>query len=447
MAITNELQLQPIETYKNERSYPFCPGCGHTLILDHVDAALTRLQLDPRQTVIVTDIGCVGLSDQYFVTNAFHGLHGRSVAYASGIKLANPELKVIVMMGDGGTGIGGTHIINAARRNIGVTVLVFNNFNFGMTGGEHSVTTPAGMITASTRAGNLESPLDICASVAVNGAGYVYRGTSFDKDLPERMAEAISYDGFALMDIWELCTAYFVLNNDFGRKEMMGTMGAIGMEAGLIQKLEPKEYAKALRGQGQKTFGQAALPVRGLAPAFAPKLDRKFHLVIAGSAGAKVRSAAQSVGYAGVLSGLWVTQADDYPTTVKSGHSVSEIIFSPEEIRYTGIERPDALILLSEDGLGKVKHHLKAMTPDDVLITTEEFANVATNARKIIVAPQTGGVRITRTNKSLIVIAAALRALDLFPIDALSEAIRRFQPRFADENLPVIEASAGLLPI
>lgn len=159
-----------------------------------------------------------------------------------------------------------------------------------------------------------------------------------------------------------------------------------------------------------------------------------------------MRSAAQAVGYAGVLSGLWVTQADDYPTTVKSGHSVSEIIFSPEEIRYTGIDKPDALILLSEDGLGKVRHHLKAMTPDDVLITTDEFANVPTNARKVIVAPQAGGVRITRTNKSLIVTAAALRALDLFPIAALSEAIRRFQPRFADENLPVIEASAGLLP-
>ena len=138
------LQIQALETYKNERPDPFCPGCGHTFILNHLDAALQKLQLDPTQVVLVSDIGCVGLSDQYFVTNAFHGLHGRSVAYATGIKLANPDLHVIVLMGDGGTGIGGTHIINAARRNIGVTVLVFNNFNFGMTGGEHSVTTPAG---------------------------------------------------------------------------------------------------------------------------------------------------------------------------------------------------------------------------------------------------------------------------------------------------------------
>ena len=94
--------------------------------------------------VIVSDIGCSGLSDQYFATSAFHGLHGRSVTYATGIKLANPELTVIVIMGDGGTGIGGTHLINAARRNIGVTVIVMNNLNFGMTGGQHSTTTPEG---------------------------------------------------------------------------------------------------------------------------------------------------------------------------------------------------------------------------------------------------------------------------------------------------------------
>ncbi|MCO6450114.1 MAG: 2-oxoacid:acceptor oxidoreductase family protein [Caldilineales bacterium] len=445
MTQAHTLLLQPIESYKNERPDPFCPGCGHTFILNHLDAALTKLQLDPRQVVLVSDIGCVGLSDQYFTTNAFHGLHGRSVAYATGIKLANPDLKVIVLMGDGGTGIGGTHIINAARRNVGVTVLVFNNFNFGMTGGEHSVTTPAGYVTASTRTGNLEGPLDVCASVAVNGAGYVYRGTSFDKDLPDRMAEAISYDGFSLLDIWELCTAYFVVNNDFGRKEMMGMLDGLGMQAGLIQRREVQEYARNLHKQAGFVAGKPALPIRGIEPQFSANLDRKFHLIIAGSAGAKVRSAAKAVGYAGVLSGLWATQSDDYPTTVKSGHSISEIVFSPEEIRYTGIAKPDALVLLSQDGLGKVRHHLARMTPDDVVITTPEFESLQTKARVVVLRPREGGVRITRTNRSLIVTAAALRLLDLFPITALEESICRFQGRFADENLPVVEASAGLL--
>ncbi|MCC6408588.1 MAG: 2-oxoglutarate synthase, partial [Planctomycetes bacterium] len=168
--------VTPLSSYRNDTPYPFCPGCGHGPILDHLNAALVKLALDPRQIVLVSDIGCSGLSDQYFATSAFHGLHGRSITYATGIKLARPDLKVIVVMGDGGTGIGGAHLLSAARRNIGVTVLVFNNFNFGMTGGQHSTTTPPGAVTSTTPGGNLERPLDICATVAANGAGFVWRG-------------------------------------------------------------------------------------------------------------------------------------------------------------------------------------------------------------------------------------------------------------------------------
>lgn len=139
--------VTPLSSYRDGCApYPFCPGCGHHAILDHLNAALVTLKLDPRQVVLVSDIGCSGLSDQYFATSAFHGLHGRSITYATGIKLARPDLKVIVIMGDGSTGIGGAHLLNAARRNIGLTVLVFNNFNFGMTGGQHSTTTPAGAV-------------------------------------------------------------------------------------------------------------------------------------------------------------------------------------------------------------------------------------------------------------------------------------------------------------
>ena len=161
--MTSLTTITPLSTYRNESPYPFCPGCGHGSILDHLNAALLELELDPRQVVLVSDIGCAGLSDQYFSTNAFHGLHGRSVTYACGIKLARQDLHVVVLMGDGGTGIGGTHLLNAARRNIGVTVLVFNNMNFGMTGGQHSSTTPFGAATSTTPDGNLEAPLDICA--------------------------------------------------------------------------------------------------------------------------------------------------------------------------------------------------------------------------------------------------------------------------------------------
>ena len=110
------ITITPIATFRTDDPYPFCPGCGHGPILDRLNEAMVKLDLDPAKIVIVSDIGCSGLSDQYFVTSAFHGLHGRSTTYATGIKLAKPDLDVVVIMGDGGTGIGGTHLISAARR-------------------------------------------------------------------------------------------------------------------------------------------------------------------------------------------------------------------------------------------------------------------------------------------------------------------------------------------
>jgi pyruvate/2-oxoacid:ferredoxin oxidoreductase beta subunit/Pyruvate/2-oxoacid:ferredoxin oxidoreductase gamma subunit len=435
----------PCSTYRNEREYPFCPGCGHGVILNHLNAALVRLKLDPKRVCIVTDIGCQGLGDQYFVTHAFHGLHGRSIAYATGIKLADPELTVIVLIGDGGTGIGGAHLLNAARRNIGVTVLVFNNFNFGMTGGEHSVTTPPGGLTATTRGGNLERPLDLCATVAVNGAGFVWRGTAFDKTLPDVIADAVQSRSFALLDIWELCTAYYVPNNKFSRKALDAMREELGMPMGLVHRAERPEYAHALREAGAAEAGQPVLPPRPLRAAFPSTLDREFRLVVAGSAGGKIKSTVRMVGEAALLSGLWAAQQDDYPVTVQTGHSISELILSPREILYTGVTRPDALVLISEDGRKMAGRYLRGLTADSWLFTTPEFAGIETPARKVVFDPDAAGVRGTRRNLGLLATAAALRRLGLFPPEALEEAVRLGQRSpVAEESLETLAASAAV---
>ena len=256
--MSTPITSDPHPTLRNEKDYPFCPGCGHGSVLDALNEAMVRLELKPHEVVIVSDIGCSGLSDQYFTTSAFHGLHGRSITYASGIKLMRPDLTVVVIMGDGGTGIGGAHLLAAARRNIGITVLVLNNFNFGMTGGQHSTTTPAGFITPTTPGGNLEHPLDIVATVGVNGAAYSYRGTNFDADLADRIAEGITTEGFALLDVWDLCTAYFVPNNKFSRRQIDQTMEDLGLEAGVLYRKERAEFAAEYRRQASAHDGRTA---------------------------------------------------------------------------------------------------------------------------------------------------------------------------------------------
>ncbi len=434
--------ITPLSTFRNESPYPFCPGCGHGPILDALNRALVRLGRDPGRVVIVSDIGCSGLSDQYFVTSAFHGLHGRSLTYASGVKLARPDLTVLVAMGDGGAGIGGAHLLNAARRNLGITLLVFNNFNFGMTGGQHSVTTPAGAFTSTTPGGNLERPLDLCATVAANGAGYVYRGTSFDRDLAERIAEALSYPGFALLDIWELCTAYFVPRNRASRRTLREILERLDFATGVLVRRDLPEYSDAYWRLHREKLGRPALEPRPLEPRFESSLGHPFRLVVAGSAGGRVRSATRLAGEAALLSGLWAAQRDDYPVTVKSGHSLAELILSPREIHYTGIERPDALLLLSPQGLGKAGRHLERMEAGGRVFAPPDLEGIDSPVPVARLGPAASGP--SATHLSLICLTAALRELDLFPLEALREAARRGPASRAEKNLAAIEAGLEL---
>jgi 2-oxoglutarate ferredoxin oxidoreductase subunit beta len=437
---------QPGITYIDESLLPyfFCPGCGHGKITDHINAALVKLQLDPQKVVIVTDIGCSGLADKYFTTNTFHGLHGRSVTYATGIKLANPELKVIVLMGDGGCGIGGHHLINAARRNIGVTVVVFNNFNYGMTGGEHSVTTPPGGLTSSTPFGQLEHAMDICQTVAVNGASFVARTTSFDKGLSDLLAVAIQNDGFSLVDIWELCTAYYVPNNHFSKSLLENTLSALQFPTGIVHQSSYPEYSRAYSQSVANEKGKAPMPSRPIQTKYKSGLDKRLGIVIAGAAGKKINSAAALFCRGAVLSGLWATQRNDYPVTVKSGHSVSELILAPKEISYTGITKPDVMILLFKEGLATVQRQLAAMTGQEILIVNSDLLPLQTKAKTLVLDFTLSG---SLTNKkeewAMIALSKLLYEMQLYPLEAFKEAVS-IGSKFAEENLAAIEAGETL---
>ncbi len=420
--------------------YPFCPGCSHGLVLDHLNAALVRLQLDPRRVVLVSDIGCSGLSDQYFATSAFHGLHGRSVTYACGIKLADPELKVIVIMGDGGAGIGGHHLINAARRNIGVTVLVLNNFNFGMTGGQHSVTTPHGAVTPTTRQGNLEYPLDLCSLIVASGGSFVVRTTAFDPDLPELLAQGIAWEGFAFFDVWELCTAYFVPGNRFSRRALEAALAE--RPHGLIHREGRPEYSRTCREVAATQAGQPTLSPQPIPARYAGRVERKTSIILAGAAGQKIRSTAAGLGRAGMLAGLWVTQRDDYPVTVQTGHSVSEIIFSPTEIFYTGISAPDIVLLLAPEGLKVVRNLLPGLGKGTRLYVRTDLLPLETGAQ--VIPLDFERARAGRKDMAMMAVAAVLEDTGLFPLEALREAVSMGQrPEIVRENLAAIEAAQG----
>jgi len=429
-------------TYLTEKvgPLPFCPGCGHTTIINALDKALVKLQPEPKDVVIVTDIGCIGLSDRHFDTSGFHGLHGRSITYACGLKLARPELTVIAIKGDGACGIGGTHLLNVARRNIGITLIVANNFNYGMTGGQHSVTTPAEGLTSTTPWGNPEEPMDLCKTAIAAGASWVYRATSFDKDLPDVLASAIEQPGFAMLDILELCAAYYMKRNKFGKKELMALMDKYEYQHGLLVDKPRPEYSVRYREMYEK--GKQVLKKKApIEKQFDNSVKKQTGIIIAGSAGQKIRSTARLFAEGAIYAGLQCTQKDDYPITVQTGHSISEVIISPERIDYTGISSPDYFLLISDEGLKRAKAQILALSENCNLYVDETIELPATNA-KVHRLPFT---KISEETSRLSVAFTAYGALlgdtNLFPVDAFSEAIKSDQIRdVADISLRALYA-------
>ncbi|HHW02739.1 MAG TPA: 2-oxoacid:ferredoxin oxidoreductase subunit beta [Thermoanaerobacterales bacterium] len=199
--------------YIIEDRLPFfwCEGCGNGIILKSIAKAFADLDLDPKNVVVVTGIGCWGKADDYLSTNSLHVTHGRALAAATGVKAVNPELKVIALMGDGdGLTIGGNHFIHAARRNMDITAIISNNFNYGMTGGQYSGTTPEPSFTSTSRYGSIEPPFDICALAKAAGAPYVARATVYHVNLLEKyIKNAILKKGFSVVDVINICPTYY----------------------------------------------------------------------------------------------------------------------------------------------------------------------------------------------------------------------------------------------
>lgn len=192
---------------------PFCPGCGNGITINCFFKAVRDLgheNLD--EFAFVSGIGCgAWIPSPHFDADTLHTTHGRAIAFATGLKLARPELKVVVISGDGDiAGIGGNHLVHAARRNVDMTVICSNNYNYGMTGGQVSATTFAGDTTSTTPYGNPERPFDLSRLVAAAGANYVARWTTAHPFQASRsMKAALEHEGFTFVEMMSQCpTAY-----------------------------------------------------------------------------------------------------------------------------------------------------------------------------------------------------------------------------------------------
>jgi 2-oxoglutarate/2-oxoacid ferredoxin oxidoreductase subunit beta len=261
----NEGQLPPenwfdrsetLQKLRKNKEFPtiWCSGCGIGIVMGALIRAIDHLSLKNDDVALVAGIGCTARMPIYLDFNTLHTTHGRALAFATGLKIARPDMKVIAIMGDGDAlAIGGNHFIHAARRNIGITALVVNNAIYGMTGGQYSPTTPINGRATTAPYGNIEPPFPICDLAAAAGASYVARSTVYHAlELDKFISEAIAKDGFSVIEAVSYChTTYGRFNKLGTAADMMRALKDNSISQTAFGRLSPDEQAnntKIVRG-------------------------------------------------------------------------------------------------------------------------------------------------------------------------------------------------------
>lgn len=224
--------------------HTWCAGCGDGIVLQSIAAVFAEMELDKHDITLVSGIGCFGRVDDYLDINCMHVTHGRALPAATGVALANPNLNVIVTMGDGdGTTIGGNHLIHCARRNVNLTAIIANNYNYGQTGGQYSGTTPTGSVTTTSPYGHIEKSFDICELVKAAGASYVARATTYNPVQMRRLIRGgIENRGFSLIEVMVACPTHYGRYNKQGEAaRMMQLMNEQSVPVEKASQMSPEE--------------------------------------------------------------------------------------------------------------------------------------------------------------------------------------------------------------
>ncbi|MEO0233981.1 MAG: thiamine pyrophosphate-dependent enzyme [candidate division WOR-3 bacterium] len=396
--------------FLNSNKLPFCAGCGHHLIAQNTEKALEKLNIDPLDVILVSDIGCHGIIDKFANSHTVHGLHGRSVALAAGISLGlkNKNKKVIVFIGDGGATIGMQHILEASRLDIDLTVLIHNNMLYGMTGGQASGLTPKGFVTTTTPDKSKTRNYDICQIALAAKASFVAR-VVVKPDFSNIIADAIKNDGFSLVEAIELCPSYAVkMNKGMKISEILKEIG----EEEFVKKNENYRW-EFYTNSTENLFDK----VKILEKKYEHKLEKTFCIQLSGSAGEGVQTAGEAFCYASILSGLSVNHRGSYPVTVGVGFSTTEIIISPEQDCTYNVNSPDIIIITSLDGLNVNIEKLKSFK--GILYLDNSLETPQTEAKIIRYDFRKFGAK----NSAVFSLFYILKEKEIYPIDALIDGL------------------------
>ena len=428
--------LHPMDDLLRGERLPhiWCQGCGLGTALTSFISSLKWLEKrkgwDLDKVAVVSGIGCTGRIAGYVRLDSFHTTHGRAIPFATGLKIANPELKVIVLSGDGDiAGIGGNHFIHAARRNLGITVVCVNNFNYGMTGGQVGPTTPHEARAVTAQYGNYEYPFNLPYLAAASGASYVARWTVLHaRQLDWTLRKALTHSGFSFVEIIAPCsTAYSRWNPDgkgldpenLRRRglEVMKHYQQVGKtehglhpkdahvkvnERGEVVEIIEGEFLLESRPDFEEAMNQrvetaekfwqrekAALDKRVSLPVNKTKVART-EIQLGGFGGQGIMSAGKIIGMAAaVFNNLEACFTQSYGPEARGGAAGSQVILSCKPIHHPHLTQPTSMIIMSQGAYDK---YVDSLAPDGVLLIDNELVKLPSDHRtdiKILGIPAT----------------------------------------------------------
>jgi 2-oxoglutarate ferredoxin oxidoreductase subunit beta len=467
-----------------------CPGCGHGIVLKAILRAIHRLGLRREEVVFVSGIGCSSRIVGYIDFCTLHTTHGRPLTFATGLKLARPDLRVIVITGDGdGLAIGGNHLIHAARRNIGVTCLLLNNAIYGMTGGQGAPTTPEGALSKTNPDGTVEPSFDACRLALGAGASFVGRGfTATPLELDDLIARAVEHKGFSFVEIFSDCPEYFGRYNTLGRgPEMLHGQRAqmdsvsdpltekqfvCGLEtspsmhllqtslsSGVLHQEARPEFAERLAAiagtpsKAGKVRPASTSPVLRASSFPSPSREgegagegghetphtgrkgtrsaapRNYQMRLAGAGGQGIVLAGLLLAEAAVAAGKNATHAQAYGPESRGGASKAEVIVSDGEIDYPYADHVDLLLALTQEAY---EQYVPQLVPGGILLVDADRVRPAPAAILAVHALPLGAtaqrVLGTPLGANVVALGALVGISGVVPPEAAEQALAARKP-------------------
>jgi 2-oxoglutarate ferredoxin oxidoreductase subunit beta len=426
----------------------WCQGCGLGTVLTTFVGALQWLEenhdWDLDKVAVVSGIGCTGRIAGYVRLDSFHTTHGRAIPFATGLKLANPDLKVIVISGDGDiAGIGGNHFIHAARRNLEISVVCVNNFNYGMTGGQVGPTTPHEARAVTAQFGNFEYPFNLPYLAAASGATYVARWTSLHaRQLEWTLREALAHPGFSFVEVIAPCSTAYARWNPDGRgldPEGLGRRGLETMkhyqivgrtahgthpkdanikvnEKGVITEIVEGKFLEESRPFIKDAMDQRVLLAEthwlnakqtlDNRPEMSPRRDHlpRTEILLGGFGGQGIISAGRIIGHAAAIyDQLRVCFTQSYGPEARGGAAGAQVVIGSDPIHHPHPISPTSMIIISQ---GAYTKYVPDLAPGGVLLIDDELVIVPGDHRSDIktyaipatrIAAQAGNIRAANT--------------------------------------------------